>query len=1070
MFNSNSYTSAFILVLLTLLVFPISSDSQTVSPAPGSRNNHCAFAYQNRFYVYGGVGNDLTNSFFSYIETPFSTDKPNWVAMPVAGAANVSRPACSVTSDGILYTTGGAYSNELKFTGIQAFDLNKGTSGSWYTPKTTGLDTVKNLLYRDSHRSIVVKTSLGDEFMFIFGGEQSNDTYILNAKNLTWETVPKGPDTPPYNGLFCITSAKDNVYILGGTSMLTGTNYGDFYSDVWAFNIPTRKWFNPQISMPTVYLDGHAGKLNDTIYIVSSDSSSEKSSMRVWSLVDSRMTTFDSGPMSTVGHDYYAAAQLPGSDVLITYGGFSKASGSVATSDLAAFNMTQKTWVTLVNTVNNIPTDQFAGGPLAPGQEDPFTKSKTSNGGNGAGSGNNGAGGDSGTSSAGGTGKVIGLIAGIVAAVGLVGTGSGVLLYRWIKNKKKDDDEQLTEVKPNAAFGSSFETGSQSDSSQIYRPPKFEASGFQSEPYLVPSATTSVSSFQPPTASNHTINVNSATSSPSTLVNEIYARYKVTTIPFTSISASSISPSAPAGTLIFNRYRLNGAPAYGGNNSVRRAEDETVSQSVAIKFFSNYASFEREVIMLKYLRSKSVGEFRDLFDISNAAKWKYVMIMDYYPMSLDKFIVSRTDTMDALYVKMVVKSLAQAIHYVHSHGIVHLDIKPGNFVHENGDVTKWRLIDFEAARVNGEEDVDNCTLRYSAPEVINAAISRVGIKADMSMDIWSFGCTVYELYTRRPLFSDEQEATVRLLEAYNTGRFDLLVNRVADPQAKHVLQKLLAINPMKRVSVDEILRGAYLTGGADTAQISNMQSVSTERIINTINQNTNVVLSNMQEATNMILSQFDVIVNSISDTRDAAIPRLFMLLPGKEPHSMFKPHTWGRNTFIIHVLCEGLTSDNSEAHFTDHPGYKIFDPKPFIAKTGPYLSILATVIGSALGFFTKMQVPDTVTSTITSMSSRPTEYFKQITEIIDQTETDGDIARGLAAAQNDPVSRMKCAQGPALREFEAFLAANDPSHEFGGLYRITMSDGRWRWVCDSCRERAYHSHENYEEENLWVAM
>ena len=102
-----------------------------------------------------------------------------------------------------------------------------------------------------------------------------------------------------------------------------------------------------------------------------------------------------------------------------------------------------------------------------------------------------------------------------------------------------------------------------------------------------------------------------------------------------------------------------------------------------------------------------------------------------------------------------------------------------------------------------------------------------------------------------------------------------------------------------------------------------MQSVSTERIIHTINQNTNVVLSNMQEATNMILSQFDVIVNSISDTRDANVPRLFMLLPGKEPHSIFKPRTWGKNTFIVHVLCEGLMSDNSEAHFTDHPGYKV---------------------------------------------------------------------------------------------------------------------------------------------------
>ena len=73
----------------------------------------------------------------------------------------------------------------------------------------------------------------------------------------------------------------------------------------------------------------------------------------------------------------------------------------------------------------------------------------------------------------------------------------------------------------------------------------------------------------------------------------------------------------------------------------------------------------------------------------------------------------------------------------------------------------------------------------------------------------------------------------------------------------------------------------------------------------------------------MILSQSNVIVNSISDTRDAIVPRLFMLLPGKKSYTVFKPKTWGKNTFVVHILCEGHASDISEAHFTDHPGYKV---------------------------------------------------------------------------------------------------------------------------------------------------
>ena len=103
----------------------------------------------------------------------------------------------------------------------------------------------------------------------------------------------------------------------------------------------------------------------------------------------------------------------------------------------------------------------------------------------------------------------------------------------------------------------------------------------------------------------------------------------------------------------------------------------------------------------------------------------------------------------------------------------------------------------------------------------------IGIKADTSMDMWSFGCMIYELFIGSTLFLSDNEATARLLEAYYTQRFEFPVKKVPDVQAQHILEKLLVVNPMKRASVEEILRGAYLTGGGDGAQVYiNIRSIA----------------------------------------------------------------------------------------------------------------------------------------------------------------------------------------------------------------------------------------------------
>ncbi|CAG8498742.1 16438_t:CDS:10, partial [Racocetra persica] len=1005
-----------------------------LKPEPGPRESACLAAYGNKVYVFGGTGNDAQNSWFSYVEAPFDTSKLKWVAMPTTGSHNASsRPACGVTSSAVLIVTGGGTITDLNYKGIQAFDLTKGTSGTWYTPQTTGLDTVKYLTYRNSHSLVIFTTSAGEEVLFQFGGSPSNDTYLLHISNMTWETIPLDKTTPPPNGLFGMTYSKDNVYIIGGSSDFNG----GLFADVWGFNVPTRKWFDPKASMPTGWLNGHVGHLNDTFYIVSDDSSGP-SGMRVWTLSNNSFDTYNSGPMSTVGHAYCASTQLVGSDALITYGGSTKNSSALGdintylgnTADMLIFNMTQRAWVTTYNYVTDAPMDKFVGGPLALNQDDPYLKSPSSVSQGNSTSKNSPAGNSENSTS----------------------NNSSMRVYR-VYRKKKNEKSKLHSFEKGDDFDQNPSLDHKSNL-KAYHPAQFNLSSDKDHdiPKLgfYSNSNSSNSTLTTLTGAPHTIRVHVPTSN-TRFKDEVFSRHKLNAMVYDQPDVVLVTPSAPTGTIILQRYKLCGNSAYGGNNTIRQAIDEQTDDQVAIKFFQNSESFEREVVMLKYLRSRHVGELLALYELPSKKDWPYVIILNYYPQSMDKLIITKLSSMDVLYIKLLIKSITQAIHYLHTHNVAHLDIKPGNFVHEKDDLTSWRLVDFEAARFVGEEWVDDCSPMYCPPEVLNAAHNNQSIVASTSMDIWSLGCIIFELYTNTPLFYSEEEAIDKLTKSFAKGELvDFPLNKIPDQQARNILSKMLAIKPSERISCEQILRSAFLNSGLDTKQLTSLHNESTDRIITAVNQNTNTILSTLQETTNLILKQIDAVVNSITDTVDAAIPRLYVLLPGQED------------------------PNNQGAHFTNHVGYKIHDPKPLLRKAGPYLSIMATIVSAGVGHAFRMNMPPSICDIISSAAIRPTEYFKQLTQILDSEITYSEQTRDIEKTKKDPVGRMKVVQGAALRELETFLAMNDQGKEWGGLTRVVMENGRWRWVCEHCYNRS-NTYENSfysvdEDEDFGMAI
>lgn len=101
-----------------------------------------------------------------------------------------------------------------------------------------------------------------------------------------------------------------------------------------------------------------------------------------------------------------------------------------------------------------------------------------------------------------------------------------------------------------------------------------------------------------------------------------------------------------------------------------------------------------------------------------------------------------SETLVAIYIKQVLKGLE----YLHRQTVIHRDIKGGNILTTKDGVVK--LADFGVATKLTDAEKNNSfagTPHWMAPEVIEMSGN-----VTSASDIWSVGCTVYELLKGSP--------------------------------------------------------------------------------------------------------------------------------------------------------------------------------------------------------------------------------------------------------------------------------------------------------------------------------
>uniref|UniRef100_A0A673IZZ8 Serine/threonine-protein kinase PLK n=1 Tax=Sinocyclocheilus rhinocerous TaxID=307959 RepID=A0A673IZZ8_9TELE len=156
-------------------------------------------------------------------------------------------------------------------------------------------------------------------------------------------------------------------------------------------------------------------------------------------------------------------------------------------------------------------------------------------------------------------------------------------------------------------------------------------------------------------------------------------------------------------------------------------------------------------------------------------------------------------------VRYYLKQIISALKYLHNKGILHRDLKLGNFfVNENMDL---RLGDFGlAAKLETFEQRKKTicgTPNYLAPEVLN----RRGHGTES--DVWSLGCVMYTLLCGNPPFE-----TLDLKETYKCikeVRYSL--PQSLTPSAQKLISAVLQKDPSERLTLDQILAHEYFTKG-----------------------------------------------------------------------------------------------------------------------------------------------------------------------------------------------------------------------------------------------------------------
>ncbi|KAM4536707.1 calcium/calmodulin-dependent protein kinase type II subunit delta isoform 3-T3 [Odontesthes bonariensis] len=278
-------------------------------------------------------------------------------------------------------------------------------------------------------------------------------------------------------------------------------------------------------------------------------------------------------------------------------------------------------------------------------------------------------------------------------------------------------------------------------------------------------------------------------------------------------------------TRFTDEYQLYEELGKGAFSVVRRCMKISTGQEYAAKIINtkklsarDHQKLEREARICRLLKHANIVRLHDsiseegfhylVFDLVTGGElFEDIVAREYY---------SEADASHCI------QQILEAVLHCHQMGVVHRDLKPENLLLASklkGAAVK--LADFGLAiEVQGDQQAwfgFAGTPGYLSPEVLRKD------PYGKPVDMWACGVILYILLVGYPPFWDEDQH--RLYQQIKAGAYDFPSPEwdTVTPEAKDLINKMLTINPAKRVTATDVLKHPWICQRSTVASMMHRQ-------------------------------------------------------------------------------------------------------------------------------------------------------------------------------------------------------------------------------------------------------